>query len=111
MDEVMCGVENPGNILHEVNEQLFTTDNKKNSDSFQSTMSNKLPIKSNLDIEESSSLSTERILSSKMQLNLQEEDKNLQSERFHDEIKSRTKNDLEILYLMECIKLHQSSIK
>jgi hypothetical protein len=54
-------------------------------------MSNKLPLKSNLDIQEPTALSTERILSSKMQLNvLQEEDKNLQSERFHDEIKKKT---------------------
>jgi hypothetical protein len=29
MDEVMCRVENPGNILYEVPEQPFTTDPKK----------------------------------------------------------------------------------
>ena len=116
MDEVICRVENPGNILHEVPEQPFTTDPKTPSDSIQSPLSNNLPLKSNLDIEEPTALSTERILYSKIQQKvLQEEDISRESVRFHGisspEIKSRTKIDPEIYYLVECIKLHQASIK
>jgi hypothetical protein len=116
MDEVICNVENPGNIPHEAPIQLFTTDTTKFSDSFQSLMSKKLPLKSNLDTEEPTALSTERILSSKMQLNtVHEFDINRQSASIHDfswpEIKSTTKNDPECFYLVECIKLHQASIK
>jgi hypothetical protein len=112
MDEVMCSVENPSNIFHEVPKQPFTTDIKKPTDSFKSPISKKLSLKSNLDIEGP----TERILISKMQLRcLQEDDINRRSERIHDpsspEIKSTTKDDPETFYLMECIKLHQSSIK
>jgi len=106
MDEVMCRVENPSNILHEVTEQKFTTGTKEISDSFQS----------NLDTEEPTALSKERILNAKMQQNiLQEVDINRQSERIHElstaEIKSTTKNDPESFYLVECIKLHQASIE
>jgi hypothetical protein len=61
MDEVMCRVENSDNLLHEVPEQLFTTDTKITSDSFQSQMSKKRPLKSNLDIGEPTVLSTESI--------------------------------------------------
>jgi hypothetical protein len=116
MDEVMSMVENSGNIHHEVLEQLFTADTKKLTDSFQSPMSNKLPILSNLDIEEPTVLSTESILSTKLEQNvLQEDDINRRSERIHDisstEIKSTTENDPEIFYLLECIKLHQASIQ
>jgi len=116
MDEVMCRVENPGNILHEVPEQPFTTDPENPSDSIQSPMSNNPPLKSNLDIEEPTALSNQRILSSKIQQNvLQEENIIRESERIQDisspEIKSRTKIDPEIYYLVECIKLHQASIK
>jgi hypothetical protein len=116
MDEVICRVKNPGNILHELREQMFNTDTKNLPDSFQSPMSKNLPLKSNLDIEEPTALSTERILSSKMQQTvLQEDDIYRQSERIHDlsspEIKSTTKVDPESLYLVECIKLHQASIK
>jgi hypothetical protein len=116
MDEVICSVENPGNILHEVLIQQFTAGTTKFSDSFQSLMSQKLPLKSNFDKEEPTALSTERTLSSKMQLNTGLEfDINRQSESIHDlswqEIKSTTKNDPESLYLVECIKLHQASIK
>jgi len=79
-------------------------------------MSEKLPIKSNLDIEEPTALSTGRILSSKMHPNVLQESKvNRQSEGTHDlstlQIKSTTKNDPESFYLVECIKLHQASIK
>ena len=116
MDAVMCRVGKPGNTLHEVPKQLFTTETKKLSHSFQSPMSNNLRLKSNLDTEETTALSTERILSSEMQQNiLQEVDINGQSEGIHDlslsEIKSTTKNDPEFSYLVECIKLHQASIK
>ena len=116
MDEVMCRVENPGNILHEVPEQPFTTDSKKISDSIQSPMSNDPPLKSNLHIEEPTALSNQRILSSKIQQNvLQEDDIIRESERIHDisspEIKSTTNIDPENFYLVECIKLHQASIK
>jgi hypothetical protein len=116
MDEVMCRVENSGNILHEVPEQPFTTDPKNPSDSIQSPISNNLPLKSNLDIEEPTALSSERILSSKMQQKvLLEDDISRESERIHDisspEINSRTKKDPEIYHLVECIKLHQASIK
>ena len=116
MDDVTCRIENLGNILHEVPIQLFTADTTKLSDSVQSPTSKQLPLKSNLDIEEPTSLSTERILSSKMQLNsMPEFDINRQSERIHDlssqEVKSTTKNDPESFYLVECIKLHQASIK
>jgi hypothetical protein len=90
MDEVMFNVENPGNILHEVSEQQDTTD--------------------------TTTISTERILSSKMQQNfLQEDDTNRQSKIIHDlswpEIKSTTKNNPEIDNLVECITLHQARIK
>jgi hypothetical protein len=69
-----------------------------------------------LDIEEPIALSSERILSSKMQQNVfQEDDISRESVRIHDisspEIKLKTKNELEIFYLVECIKLHQESIK
>jgi hypothetical protein len=116
MDEVTFRVENPGDIIHEVPEQLFTTDTKKHSVSFQSVMPKKLPLTSNLDIYEPIALSKERILSSKMRLNsLRKLDINRQSERIHDlsspEIKSTTENDPECFYLLECIKLHQASIK
>jgi len=116
MDEVMCRVENPGNILHEVPEQPFTRDSKRLSNSIQSPMSNKFPLKSNSDIEEPTALSTEKIPSSKMQQNvLQEDDIFRESERIHDisspEIKSTTKIDPESFYLVECIKLHQASTK
>lgn len=116
MDEVICRVENAGNIIHDVPKQLFTTDTKEPSESFQSTISKKLLLQSNLHIEEPTALSTERILSSKMQRNfLQEDDINRQSERIHKlsspEIKSTTKNDPESVYLVECIKLHQACIK
>jgi hypothetical protein len=116
MDEVMLSLENPGNILHEVPIQQFTADTTKFSDSFQSLMSQKLLLKSNLDKEEPTVLSTERILSSKMQLNtVHEFDINRQSEIIHDltspELKSTTKNDPESLYLVECVKLHQASIE
>jgi hypothetical protein len=111
MDEVMCRVENP-----EVPEQMFTTDAKELSDTFQSPLSNKLPLKSNLDIEEPTALSTEIIQSSEIQQNvLQEVDINGQSGGIHDlsspEIKSTTKYDPESFYLVECIKLHQASIQ
>jgi hypothetical protein len=116
MDEVMCRVENTGKVLHEIPEQLFTTDPKKPAYSFQSPMSNKLTLKSNLDIEEPTAVCTERIPSAKLEQNgLKEDDKNRHSERIHDftspEIKSTTKNDPESFYLVECIKLHQASIK
>ena len=116
MDEVTCRVENPGNTLHEVPIEHFSTNPPKNSDSFQSPMSEKLPLKSNLDIEEPTALSPGRILSSKMHPNvLQESNVNRQSEGTHDlstlQIKSTTKNDPESFYLVECIKLHQASIK
>jgi len=116
MDEVTCRVENPGNTLHEVPIELFSKNPPKNSDLFQSPMSEKLPIKSNLDIEEPTALSTGRILSSKMHPNVLQESKvNRQSEGTHDlstlQIKSTTKNDPESFYLVECIKLHQASIK
>jgi hypothetical protein len=116
MDEVMFSLENPGNILHELPIQLFTADTTKFSDSFQSLMSQKLLLESNLDTEEPTALSTERILSSKMQLNtVHEFDINRQSASIHDlswpEIKSTTKNDPECFYLVECIELHQASIK
>jgi hypothetical protein len=116
MDEVMCRLQNSDITPREVPEQLLTTDTRNPSDSSHSLMSKKLPLKSNLDTEEPPVLSTESILSSKMQQNfLQEFDINRQSERLHDrsspEIKSTTKNDPESLYLVECIKLHQASIK
>jgi hypothetical protein len=116
IDEVMCRVETPGNIRHVVPEQLFTTDTEKLSDSFKSSMSNKLALKSNLDIKEPTAVSKERRLNSKMQQDfLQEVDINRQSERIHDlpspEIKSTRENDPEYFYLLECIKLHQASIK
>jgi len=116
MDEVIFRVENPGNIIHDVPKQLFTTDTKEHSESFQSPMSKKLLLQSNLHIEEPTALSIERTLSSKMKCDfLQEDDINRQSERIHDlsspEIKSTTKNDPESLYLVQCIKLHQASIK
>jgi hypothetical protein len=106
MDEVMCRLENPGNIIYEVAEQKFTTRTKILSDAFQS----------NLDTEEPTAFSNGRILKAKMQQNvLQEVGINRQSERIHDlsspEIKSTTKNDPESFYLVECIKLHQASIK
>ena len=115
MDEVTCRVENPDNIHHAVPEQLFIIDTKKLSGSFELPMSNKLPLKSNFDIEEPTALSNERILNSKMQQSaLQEVDINRQSARTHNlslpEIKS-TKHDSENFYLLECIKLHQASIK
>jgi hypothetical protein len=79
-------------------------------------MSNKLTLKSNLDIEEPTAVCTERILSTKLEQNiLQEDDINRHLERIHDfsspEIKSTTKNEPENFYLVECIKLHQASIK
>jgi hypothetical protein len=100
MDEVMCRVENPVNILHVVPIQ----------------MSEDHPLKSNMNIEEPTALSTGRIQSSKKQQNsLQECDINRKSEGNHDlsppEIKSTIKNDAESFYLLECIKLHQASIK
>jgi ABC-type multidrug transport system fused ATPase/permease subunit len=106
MDEVLYRVENPGNVLHEVTEQMFTTGTKLLSDLF----------KSNLDIKDPTALSTERILNEKMQQNvLQEVDINGQYEIVHDlsspEIKPTTKNDPESFYLVECIKLHQASIE
>jgi len=105
MDEVMCRVENPGNILHEVTEQNFKTGTKIISDLFQSNMNTEKP----------TALSKERILNAKMQQNiLQEVDINRQSERIDlstPEIKSTTKNDPESFYLVECIKLHQASIE
>ena len=116
MDEVTFRVENPGNTLHEVPKQLFTNYTKKLSNSFQSPMSNNGPLKSNLDIEGPAALSTEIILRSEIQQNiLQEVDINGQSEAIHDlsstEIKLTTKSDPETFYLVECIKLHQASIK
>jgi hypothetical protein len=39
MNEVMCRVENSGNILHEVPEQRFTAETKNLSGSFQSLLS------------------------------------------------------------------------
>ena len=115
IDEENFMVETPGNVLHEVPEQLFTADRNKLSDLFQSQISNKIPLISNSDTEEPTALSTEMILSSKMQQNILQEGNNIrQSERIHDlslpEIKS-TKNDPEYLYLLECIKLHQESIR
>ena len=115
-DEVTCRAENPGNILHEIPIEHFSKNPQKISDLFQSPMSEKLPLKSNLDIEEPTALSTGRILSSKMHPNvLQESNVNRQSEGTHDlstlQIKSTTKNDTESFYLVECIKLHQTSIK
>jgi hypothetical protein len=116
MDEVSFRAENPGDIIHEVPEQLFTNDTKKLSDSFQSLMSKNLPLTTKLDMEEPTALSNERKLNSKMKQNiLQEVDINRQSEIIHDllssEIKSTIKNDPESFYLLECIKLHQASIK
>jgi len=116
MDEVMYRVENPGNMLHEVPIQMFATDTIRPSDSVQSPASKKLPLKSNFDIEERTALSTERILSSKMQLNtVHEFGIHRQPEIIHDlsssEIKSTTINDPGSFYLVECIKLHQASIK
>jgi hypothetical protein len=116
MDEVMCGVENPGNILHEDPDQLFISERKKPTHSFQSPIGHNLPLKSQLDRDEPTVLSTDRMLILKMQQNsLQQGDIYKQSERVHDpsspEIKSTTKNDPESLYLLECIKLHQASIK
>ena len=77
-------------------------------------MSNKLPLKPNLDIEPNA-LSNERILNSKMQQSVLEDDINRQPERFHDfsspEIKSTTKTEPEIFYLVECIKVHQAIIQ
>jgi len=58
MDEVTFRVKNPCNTLHEVPIELFSTNPPKNSDSFQSPMSEKFPLKSNLDIEEPTALST-----------------------------------------------------
>ena len=103
MDEVTCRVEKPGNTLHEVPIELFSTNPPKNSDSFQSPMSEKLPLKSNLDIEEPTALSTGRILSSKMHPNvLQESNVNRQSEGTHDlstlQIKSTIKMTLKVFF-------------
>jgi hypothetical protein len=69
-----------------------------------------------LDTEEPTALSTEKILSSKMQMDiLYQFDINRHSERIQDlslpEIKPTTENDPESFYLLECIKLHQESIK
>jgi hypothetical protein len=116
MDEVMCGVENPGNTLHEVPQQPFNTDRIKPTYTFQIPMSKKLSLKSQLDSEEHTGLSTERMLSSKIQqISLQQGDIIQQSETVHDlsspEIKSTTMNDPGSFYLLECIKLHQASIK
>ena len=116
MDKVICGMGNPANIIYDVPKQIFTTVTKERSESFHSPMSKKILLQSNLHVEEPTVLFTERILSSKMQRNfLQEDDVNRHSERIHDlsspEIKSTTKNDPESVYLVECIKLHQASIK
>ena len=115
IDEDNFIVETPGNVLHEVPEQMFTAERNKLSDLFHSQISNEITLKSNSDTEETTALSTQMIPSSKMQQNiLQEFDNFRQSERIHDlslpEIKS-TKNDPEYLYLLECIKLHQESIR
>jgi hypothetical protein len=79
-------------------------------------MSDKLPLKSELDSDETTALSTERMPIWKMQQNsLQESDIIKQSERIHDpsspQIKSTSINDPGSVYLLECIKLHQASIK
>jgi len=60
MDEVTCREEKPGNILHEVIEKKFTTGTKILSDSFQS----------NLNTEEPTALSNEKILKAKMKQNI-----------------------------------------
>jgi hypothetical protein len=90
MEEVMYMVENSDNDLHEVPEQIFTAD--------------------------SNNLSKESKLISKMQQSsLKEGDINQHSERVHDlsspEIKSTTIKDPGSVYLLECIKQHQASIK
>jgi hypothetical protein len=117
MDEENHMVDNPGNLLHEGPQQPFTTDSNRNklSDLFPSQMSNKIPLKSKLDKTEHTALYTETILSLKMQNSvLQEGDKFRKSETIHDlslpAIKS-TNNDPESFYLLECIKLHQASIR
>jgi hypothetical protein len=115
MDEVMSRIENSGDLLHEVLEQLFTTDRKTLSDSFQSPMPTKLP-KSNTNEDEGIVLSTERQLTSKTLQNvLQEGDLNRRPERFNDqssaEIIPTEEHDPASLYLLECIKLHQTCIK
>jgi hypothetical protein len=117
MDEVMCGgVENPGNVLHEDPDQLFKSVRKKPTYTFQSLLSHNLPLKSQLDRNETTVLPTERMLILKIQQDsLQQSDIYQQSERVHDpsspEIKSTTKNDPGGFYFLECIKLHQASIK
>ncbi|GFG39184.1 hypothetical protein Cfor_04143, partial [Coptotermes formosanus] len=114
MDEVVCRIENSGNLLHEIPEQLFTTDRKILSNSFQLPMPTKLP-KPNWDEDESTVLSTERQLRSKTLQNLlQGGDINQPSERLNDQSSSEIiptdNNDPASLYLLECIKLHQACI-
>jgi hypothetical protein len=115
MDEENHMVDNPGNILRQIPEQPFTTDRNKLSKLFESQMSNKIPLKSKLDKQEPTILSTEMIITSKMEHSFsQEGDKFRKLERIHNsslpEIKS-TNNDSESFYLLECIKLHQASIR
>jgi hypothetical protein len=116
MDEVMFRVETPGNILHEVPDTPFTADINKTTYLFRSPISNYLPLKSQLESEESSGLFAERMVSSKVQENsLQQGEIYQHLEIVHDpsspEITSTTKNDPGSVYLLECIKLHQASIK
>jgi hypothetical protein len=115
MEEVMCTVENPDNELHEVTEQIFTNERKSLSKPFQSPMLNKLPLKSNKDNEGPTNVSTQRKRSKTKQNILQEGGINRQSERIDDlsspVIKSTKNYDPESFYLLECIMLHQASIK
>jgi hypothetical protein len=115
MEEVKFTVENPGNELHEVPVQIFTNERKKTSYPFQSPMLNKLPLKSNNDKDGPTKVSTQRKRSKMQQNMLQEGGINRQSERFDNlsspGIKSTTNYDPESFYLLECIMLHQASIK
>jgi hypothetical protein len=115
MDEVMFTVENPSNELHEVPVQIFTDERKNLSYPFQSPMLNKLPLKSKKDKDGPSNVSTQRILSKMQQKSLQQGDIHQQSETVHDlsslAMKPTTKIEPETICLLECIKLHQASIK
>jgi hypothetical protein len=111
MEEVIYLVENPGNELCEISEQIFPGERKTLSCTFQSP----LPLESEEDEDGPTNVSTQRKRSKIKPNILQEDGINRQSERIYNlsspEIKSARKNYPESFYLLECIKLHQASIK
>jgi hypothetical protein len=115
MEEVLYMFENTGGEPCESSEQIFTNERKSLSYTFQSPMLNQLPLTPKENGNGPTNVITQRKHSKMQPKILQEDGINRHSERIYNlsspERKSTRENDSESFCLLECIKLHQASIK